>query len=472
MLLATSCQKDGGEPEMEDEILEYDIVPYSVTVGITPMNDKMDGVELKTTFTDGDAIVINNTKILATPAILTSTNCAGKGNAVFSGELKVRRGKTLTSGTTTLSAALKNADTSLHLYNDGRPFEDVKEIESIEEGLNKCSYWACENFIYNTDATSIQLKQKTVFARVEMPFSKADFLMTLDRAFCNKTFHGGDLYAFTYGTRIENEFLGVDETLDEEGKFFYDICSDAMSNCFMMKPFALEDGTQFYFTKGNLQYNIYEQIWRLAPTQYHVCYEKPQPNEFIDVGDNYETMPDEYEWTDLFGWGTWLPDRNPKLTSKDDEDYNFEDMELCGFGDYGEEWTLLSCDDWNYIFNGRPDAYDKMGFANILGVDGMVLLPDDWTQPDGVFFDTFDVNEYSTEEWDAMEAEGAVFLPMTGWRYGTEVWASEDGTYWMSHNPSVLRFGAYWLFAYEYANSFFGFAVRLGYKETPPSPLQ
>ena len=470
VILAASCRKDTDTDYIPDEQPAYEVVPYSITVSLVPMDDKIDGVELKTAFDAGDQIKITNPKILYAPSTLTSSDCNGKSTAVFSGELKIRAGATIDG--VKLTAALTTADTSLHLYNDGKPFVDVKEIESFEYGLDKYSYWSCENFTYNAAATSIQLEQKTIFARVDMPFSKADFLMTLGNAFCNITFHGGDLFAFTFGTRIENEFLGVDETLDEEGKFFYDICSDAMSNCFIMKPFSLRDGTMVYFTRGNLQFNVYDEKWRLAPTQYHICFDMPIPDGYLDIGDGYEAMPDGYEWTDLFGWGTWLPGRFPIMTSTYDEDYDYEEMELAGFGHYGEEWTVLSAIDWYYIFDERPDAYDKMGFANILGVEGMVLLPDDWTQPEGIFFDTFDVNEYSMEEWDAMEAEGAVFLPMTGMRYGTEIWKSDDGNYWMSGNPPVLRFGAYWLYGFESTNVFFGNAVRLVYKEeTPASEL-
>ena len=127
------------------------------------MTDKIADVELKTTFKEGDIIEITNSKILAEPAILTSNGCEGKDKATFTGTLKVKLGQTLTSGTTTLTAALKNTDSTLHLYNDGRPFVDVKEINSYKEGLEKYSYWAYENFTYNGDATAINLEQKTVF---------------------------------------------------------------------------------------------------------------------------------------------------------------------------------------------------------------------------------------------------------------------------------------------------------------------
>jgi len=58
------------------------------------------------------------------------------------------------------------------------------------------------------------------------------------------------------------------------------------------------------------------------------------------------------------------------------------------------------------------------------GVDGWMVLPDDWAAPEGLTFvpdfeeveyDKYEdiPNQYTTDEWAAMEAAGAVFLPNT-----------------------------------------------------------
>jgi hypothetical protein len=75
------------------------------------------------------------------------------------------------------------------------------------------------------------------------------------------------------------------------------------------------------------------------------------------------------------------------------------------------------------------------------GVNGVILLPDDWTTPAGLTFtasttkglewngtyyfnekaDNFTHNTYTIEEWNRMESAGAVFLPAAGYREGTTV---------------------------------------------------
>jgi len=127
MLFAASC-KDSEEyltSAQQQKDAKYTILPYSITASISPMTDKVDSLELKTTFIEGDAIIITNSQILAVPAILTSDGCAGKEKATFTGELKIKINANLESGTTKLTAALKNTLSSDTLYNNGHPFLDV-----------------------------------------------------------------------------------------------------------------------------------------------------------------------------------------------------------------------------------------------------------------------------------------------------------------------------------------------------------
>ena len=110
-------------------------------------------------------------------------------------------------------------------------------------------------------------------------------------------------------------------------------------------------------------------------------------------------------------------------------------------------WTTLNSDEWNYLFNKEG----KHGVAQVCGVNGLVLLPDSWTQPEGVTFTPgmadeqneaafAEHNSYNAEQWVAMENAGAVFLPAAGYRtyvsrYPSGIYIYEKGTcgyYWTS----------------------------------------
>lgn len=60
----------------------------------------------------------------------------------------------------------------------------------------------------------------------------------------------------------------------------------------------------------------------------------------------------------------------------------------------------------------------------------MVLLPDEWTLPEGLSFTSGNsgwANVYSPDQWGQMEANGAVFLPAAGYRDDGEL--TEVGNY-------------------------------------------
>lgn len=166
-----------------------------------------------------------------------------------------------------------------------------------------------------------------------------------------------------------------------------------------------EAGTQVWFSQGNLQYNASTSLWRFADNQ-------------------YTTLPENAGgWIDRFGWGTG---NNPTLNSEDYTDYgNFVDWgvnAISNGGNLGNIWHTLSTTEWAYLVEYRDNAESKVGFASIGGNIGLVLLPDSWTLPDGCTFAPYAypvvLNEYTTTQWAAMEANGALFLPV--------------GTYWSS----------------------------------------
>ena len=245
---------------------------------------------------------------------------------------------------------------------------------------------------------------------------------------------------------------------------FYIYCSDGsvikVDSISMVAPestagiggFSVSAHYQVFFSPGNLQYHPANNEWRFAE------------NQTDYIGDANSNISSSYNgWIDLFGWGTGA---NPTNASTNAEDYQtFVDWGTNQIGsDDPKTWRTLTKDEWNYIFFIRPNAQNLFALGSVNGVNGTIILPDDWTTPTGVHFvpstasgllkaswfdgyyndynNNFSHNIYTSEQWSKMEQAGAVFLPASGYREGTNVsevgkyggyWSStghrEDGTY-------------------------------------------
>ena len=190
--------------------------------------------------------------------------------------------------------------------------------------------------------------------------------------------------------------------------------------------FSVGEGVQVQFSRGNLQYNALKAEWQFADQQYDYIGE-----DNINISDNYEG------WIDLFGWGTG---NNPTNTSTNNEDYpEFYDWgnNPISNGGYVESmWRTLTSDEWRYMFESRANASNLYGAATVNGINGIVILPDGWSDiPDIFTFNpgsgAYSQNPYTYDEWSKMEAAGAVFLPASGYRYGTVVdGMGSVGYYW------------------------------------------
>jgi hypothetical protein len=217
--------------------------------------------------------------------------------------------------------------------------------------------------------------------------------------------------------------------------------------------FSVSETTIVFFSQGNLRYKPSTKEWAFASTQ------------TSRVGEDNASISASYDgWIDLFGWGTsGYNDVMPYLSAQDYTKYaNLEDIAGTNYdwGVYnkisngGNEvglWRTLTADEWMYLFFSRPNADSLFAFAIVNNVKGLILLPDNWQQPEGLDFypsttrglwpegkyfwnmasDNYEHNTYSKDQWAMMEAAGAVFLPAAGYRKGTEVEEfNEYGTYW------------------------------------------
>ena len=199
------------------------------------------------------------------------------------------------------------------------------------------------------------------------------------------------------------------------------------------------DGKKVQFSQGNLQYQASTQIWRFAEHQWDV------------IGEANANIASDYTgWIDLFGWSTV---NNPTLATSSQNDYptTFTDWGTAAISNGGNEggmWRTLSAAEWDYLLNQRQNAEELKGKATVNGVKCMILLPDGFVMPAGLSVTNrvyaWDEESFSTEEWSRMAANGAVVLPMGGYRTQTEeepdqnktIDNLDNGYYWTS-TPDV-----------------------------------
>ena len=428
MMIATSCNKDDDDnnantpeptpdPTPVEEEKAFTTVPLSITVSIEPIAGSLSGVETKKAFADGDVIEISNPDVLYEPLTISADGNAGKASANFTAELKVKKGVELVSGTTKLSAVLKNGNN----YNNGKPLADVKLIEKPTDGLEQYCCWSCEDFTYTSAANVITLAPSTVF--VELNMMNDEVILKIGNADFTETISGIKLYAVPCSAKVEIPNAKFEKLLDGKEQSIYHLTASAPEEC-LSHLFSIGEDKRVFFSSGNLQYRPLDGTWRLAPQQYHKALGDCE--DFFDFGENYANWMGEDKWTDLFWAGMWMEGGSPNVVSDGDADYTLpvdENNEINAPCAYGAQWMVLSCAEWEYLMEKRPDAEHKRGGAVVDGVVGWIILPDDWVAPDGLSFvpdyEEVDTNEdipnqYTTDEWAVMEATGAVFLPNEG----------------------------------------------------------
>ena len=228
--------------------------------------------------------------------------------------------------------------------------------------------------------------------------------------------------------------------------------------------FSVSANQKVKFAPGNVQYQASSNQWRFAPNPWSV------------VGEGNKNISDNYSgWIDLFGFGTG---DDPTKTSRN-ADYT-------RFNDWGKHfkggWRTLTKDEWVYVFHNRnTESGARFAKAKVNGVDGVILLPDDWDVQNYELRNTnngaynYGVNKISATDWNNIfQPNGAAFLPTTYWRSLTNEGDIEFqnmgdvGIYWSS-TPydndfiySVTFGGAGIVYdEHEVAYRYFGFAVRL-----------
>ena len=196
------------------------------------------------------------------------------------------------------------------------------------------------------------------------------------------------------------------------------------------------------------------------------------------VSDYISSVAEKYVWVKVLngeyeGWEGWLPAytidtiRYILPIGEKDTVYYYEDMRIqpsekdtmikydvtelerslanadwgvynaiSNGGNKANMWHTPSYNEWYYILEGRENAELLRGKGTVDTVGGCILLPDDWTLPQGLTFTpdntTLENNHYTLSDWAKMEAAGAVFFPFAGVRSGTAMYELNVSGVYMS----------------------------------------
>ncbi len=243
------------------------------------------------------------------------------------------------------------------------------------------------------------------------------------------------------------------------------------------------NGDQVRFSQGNLQYigSASTPYWKFADKQWET------------LGNNGQGSTNQNVDRDLFGWGTSGYDHGavcyqPWSTSQTNSDYlvynnrYYNLYNSTGKADWGYNairnggnqensgWRTLTNDEWTYIIDGRntPSGI-RFAMGSVNGVDGLILLPDNWdastytlnyTNDDYGNFSGFYANTISATDWTTiLEANGAVFLPKTVGRNGTSI--TNNCNYWSSTHSDINQ--AYCVY---FGNNYVGFSNSTNNRST------
>ena len=251
--------------------------------------------------------------------------------------------------------------------------------------------------------------------------------------------------------------------------------------------FSVSASQQVYFSQGNLQYigSASTPYWKFADNQW----------DYLGTLTGQDSDSENID-RDLFGWGTSGYNHGancyqPWSTSTSNSDYNaYGDwlnnlFDQTGQADWGynpisnggnqpNQWRSLTKSEWDYVFNTRTTTSGiRFVMAKVIGVNGIILLPDDW---DSSSFTLMNINTYNTSfssniidasQWSTLEQYGAVFLPTAGCRCGTSVnHIGTSGFYWtalrdnMSYAYNIGFYSNYFSASWVFERSY-GLSVRL-----------
>lgn len=248
----------------------------------------------------------------------------------------------------------------------------------------------------------------------------------------------------TYNYQVSTVYLGVESPKSNTAQA---VIPPQVPEGAIPGKFTIDgNGNKVYFSKGNLQYigSASTPYWKFADNQWDY------------LGDNGQGSTNQNVDRDLFGWGTSGYNHGavcyqPWSTSEEESDYYaygnyiYSLYHQTGQADWGYNsinnggntinlWRTLSNLEWVYVFDTRSTLSGiRYAKAKVNNVNGVILLPDDWSTNYYSLYSTdtpsasFTRNTITASQWSTLEQHGAVFLPAAGTRGGTSI--GNEGSY-------------------------------------------
>ena len=153
--------------------------------------------------------------------------------------------------------------------------------------------------------------------------------------------------------------------------------------------FSISSTKQIQFSKGNLQYQASTDTWRFAE------------NQWDTIGIANKNISESYDgWIDLFGFSTGnKPTERSQYYDNYETTFNHDwgANAISNGGNEPNHWRTMSPDEWAYIFHDRANAKSRLGLGKVNGVNGFILLPDDWEKPISMEFASCAVKGFETQ---------------------------------------------------------------------------
>ena len=262
-----------------------------------------------------------------------------------------------------------------------------------------------ENIISLSDGGSVTLQDDDPINEIQT------ITLTNDDLTLSKNGGNIDLSGYTHKTEFDSLQANYNELvslLRNLGMVFQDTTKGIKDGAIINGVFSVGENKKVSFSQGMLYSSGYQE-YSFAEEQFSI----PNDNLF-PWGYNINSIPYQYvtEYSNLQGteheWGVSIPVKNG--------------------GNTAGLWRTLSQTEWQYLLEERPNAKSLVGPAVINGIEGVVLLPDNWLfTPLGcsefipceqalrisnggkTLYKT--ITNYSKEQWYIMQLKGAVFLP-------------------------------------------------------------
>ena len=208
--------------------------------------------------------------------------------------------------------------------------------------------------------------------------------------------------------------------------------------------FSVSADKQVNFSQGNLQATTTDLgknwTWTFAANQYDIIGDAVANNVITGNGTVSSNGT-----VDQFGWSTAATYYGIH-NSKEEKTYSGDFVDwgvnvITNGGKKANLWRTLTNAEWSYLFFTRANAATLFALGTVNGVNGTILLPDNWTlpsdasftpstekglQPGGWYYnlneDNFSHNTYTITQWAVMESAGAVFL--AGYEWGGSYWSA------------------------------------------------